>query len=392
MNKSLWLASAGLAALTTTPAFAQTGGQIDPTTQNSPTARSGAVARDDTARTPIDTGDIIVTATRRNEALSNVPIAVSAVTAATLANSGASDIRGLTQLSPSLLVSSTSSEAGAGGARIRGVGTVGDNAGLESSVAVFIDGVYRSRTGVGLTELGPVDRIEVLRGPQGTLFGRNASAGLISIITAKPKFTPEVSGEVSIGNYNLRRGVLSINAPLSDTVAVRIDGTYMKRDGFVTDVISGRDVNNRNRYLIRGQMLFQPSSDLSVRLIADYSKRKEECCAADYLPVHDTVNTGGVISSQPSTIAAIERALGAVINDDTYSRKVAITPGRDYKSNVVDDGVSAEINYKLGSTQMTSITAYRYNNYLRGQDADYNNIDLLYRASDGRAYNRFKTL
>ena len=91
-------------------------------------------------------------------------------------------------MSPSLLVSSTSSEAGAGGARIRGVGTVGDNPGLESSVAVFIDGVYRSRVGLGLTELGQVDRIEVLRGPQGTLFGRNASAGLISIITAKPRF------------------------------------------------------------------------------------------------------------------------------------------------------------------------------------------------------------
>ena len=200
MNKSLWLVSAGIAALTAAPAFAQDTGQIDPTTQNSPTAKSGAVARNDTAETPVDTGDIIVTATRRNEALSNVPLAVSAVTAETLRNSGASDIRGLTQVSPSLLVSSTSSEAGAGGARIRGVGTVGDNAGLESSVAVFIDGVYRSRTGVGLTELGPVDRIEVLRGPQGTLFGRNASAGLISIITAKPKFNTEVSGELTAGN------------------------------------------------------------------------------------------------------------------------------------------------------------------------------------------------
>src|SRR5439155_10437054 len=117
---------------------------------------------------------------------------------------GASDIRQLTQVSPSLLVSSTSSEAGGGVARIRGIGTVGDNPGLESSVAVFIDGVYRSRTGVGLTELGPLERIEVLRGPQGTLFGRNASAGLSSIITAKPLFTTQVDGERTIGNYNLR--------------------------------------------------------------------------------------------------------------------------------------------------------------------------------------------
>ena len=121
-------------------------------------------------------------------------MAVSAVTADTLQNTGATDIRQLNQLSPSLLVSSTTSEAGAAVARIRGIGTVGDNPGLEGSVATYIDGVYRSRTGVALTELGPLDRIEVLRGPQGTLFGRNASAGVISVITAKPQFTPAVSG------------------------------------------------------------------------------------------------------------------------------------------------------------------------------------------------------
>src|SRR5207244_9011221 len=133
-----------------------------------------------------DTGDIVVTATRRNEALSDVPLAVSAVTAETLRNSGASDIRQLTQVSPSLLVSSTSSEAGAGTARIRGIGTVGDNPGLESSVGVVIDGVYRPRNGVSFGDLGDVTRIEVLKGPQGTLFGKNTSAGVINIITAEP--------------------------------------------------------------------------------------------------------------------------------------------------------------------------------------------------------------
>ena len=93
-----------------------------------------------------------------------------------------------------MLVSSTGSEAN-GSARIRGIGTVGDNPGLESSVAVFIDGVYRSRSGIGLNELGEIDRIEVLRGPQGTLFGRNASAGLINILSKRPAFEPELFGE-----------------------------------------------------------------------------------------------------------------------------------------------------------------------------------------------------
>src|SRR6185369_3749930 len=122
------------------------------------TASSAATA--DRAGEP----EIIVTATRRASPLSNVPIAVTAVTAQSLQNSGANDIRQLNQLAPSLLVVSTQSEA-SGVARIRGVGTVGDNPGLESSVGIFIDGVYRSRTGAGLTDLGEVERIEVLRGP-----------------------------------------------------------------------------------------------------------------------------------------------------------------------------------------------------------------------------------
>jgi len=400
MRKSVWLLSAGLFAIST-PAYAQstdTDGTAAQPTEGA-TAEAGAVA--DTAvqdapstpeaptasEAPVDSGDIIVTATRRNEALSDVPLAVSAVTAETLENSGATDIRALTQVSPSLLVSSTSSEAGAGGARIRGVGTVGDNPGLESSVAVFIDGVYRSRVGLGLTELGSVDRIEVLRGPQGTLFGRNASAGLISIITAKPRFEPMFNGQVDIGNYNLRRLELGATGPITDSLAARIDGVFMKRDGFLEDVISGRDVNNRDRFLLRGQLLYKPTDDFSIRIIGDFSKRDEECCGAVYLPASDSTATG----QQPSTIAGLERALGAVINDDTFDRNISISPGRSYRSDVKDYGLSGEIVYDLGGVELTSISAYRYNKFIRGQDADFNNLDILYRDDDGTAFNRFKT-
>ena len=399
MRKSLWLLSAGLFALSV-PAHAQDTTQdqtpapetdTDRTTAvatQGATAEGAAVENQANEQQPIDTSDIVVTATRRNEALSDVPLAVSAVTAETLEFSGATDIRQLTQVSPSLLVSSTSSEAGAGVARIRGIGTVGDNPGLESSVAVFIDGVYRSRTGVGLTELGQVDRIEVLRGPQGTLFGRNASAGLISIITAKPRFQPSMYGQVDIGNYDTRRIELGATGPLTDTIAARIDGVYMKRDGFLTDVISGRDINDRDRYLLRGQLLFQPNEDLSFRLIGDMASRDEECCGAPFLPARDyDANLG----EQPSTIAFIERGLGAVINDDPYDRDVSITPGRSYRSDVKDSGISGELVYDFGGAELTSITAYRYNNYIRGQDADFNNLDILYRDDDGSAFNRFKT-
>ncbi len=346
MRKSAWLLSAAMVAAT--PAFAQEAStqptQPDTTQTNATptvgaTANAAAVDNRAVEQQPVDTGDIVITATRRNQALSDVPMAVSAVTADTLQNSGASDIRQLAQVSPSLLVSSTTSEGGAAVARIRGVGTVGDNPGLEGSVATYIDGVYRSRTGVALTELGPLDRIEVLRGPQGTLFGRNASAGVISVITAKPQFTPFISGAASIGNYDYRRFEASLNGPLAETVAARLDGVWVKRDGFLKDVVSGRRVNDRDRWLVRGQMLYQPSDDFTVRLIADYSRQNEECCAAVFLPAHNFVAGSG---ETPSSIAAIERSLGGIIIDDPYKREVSITPGRTNRSDVHDGGVPRE--------------------------------------------------
>ena len=129
-----------------------------------------------------------------------------------------------------------------------------------------------------------------------------------------------------------------------------------------------------------------------MRIIGDYTKRNEECCAAVYLPTRNYTATGANTGlDQPSTIAAIERGLGAVINDDPYDRDVSITPGRSYNSDVVDYGVSAEINYDFGAAELTSITAYRFNDFERGQDADFNNLDILYRDGSGGSANRFKT-
>lgn len=390
MRKSFWMISAGMAALAA-PSFAQD--QVPPVGEATPTQEAASV--DDVVQDEAggqDTDDIIVTATRRNEALSDVPLAVSAVTGQALENSGAADIRQLQQLSPSLLVSSTQSEAGASSARIRGVGTVGDNPGLESSVAVFIDGVYRSRNGTALTELGPVERVEVLRGPQGTLFGRNASAGLISVITAGPKFENEGRAEASIGNHDFRRFELGFTGPISDTFAYRLDGVYLKRDGFIEDVISGREVNDRDRYLIRGQLLFEPTDALSIRVIGDYANRDEECCGAVYLPAQDSVaDANGNITAQPSSAAALLGALGGVIIDDPFERQMSITPGRTYRQDVEDYGVSAEVVYDFGGAELTSISAYRGNDYVRGQDADFNNLDILYRDDDGGSQQKFRT-
>lgn len=379
MRISSLFASVALAALM--PAFASA-------QDAAPTADAPAVEAE------ADQGEIIVTATRRNEALSDVPIAVSAISATSLENSGAADIRQLNQLSPSLLVSSTSSEAAGGAARIRGIGTVGDNAGLESSVGTFIDGVYRSRSGTALTELGAVERIEVLRGPQGTLFGRNTSAGLINVVTKKPSFETEGSAAFTYGNYDAIRAEAGFTGPIlgGDTVAMRVDGVYFKRDGFLRDVISGRDINDRDRWLVRGQLLVRPNDDLEIRIIGDYADRKEECCGAIYQPLTDRVRAPGTpagqigdVSTVPSSFAPVLRSFTdsagnrVFLNDDITRREQAITPGRNYQQDVRDWGISGEVNWEFGAATLTSITAYRDYTYDRSQDADFNNLDIFYR-------------
>lgn len=348
-----------------------------------------------------DEPEIVVTAQGRAQALSDVPVAISAVNAETLQNSGANDIRQLNQVAPSLLVSSTSSEAN-GSARIRGIGTVGDNPGLESSVPVFIDGVYRSRSGIGLNELGEIDRIEVQRGPQGTLGGRNSSAGLISIYSKKPEFQFGGTAEATYGNYNFVRLGGSVTGPLSDTLAARLDGVYVRRDGFYKDTTNNTDVNDRNRLFLRGQLLFEPSDDLSIRVIGDYTWREEKCCAAIYVDrtvnpfVGDLNNLSSPLTplqANGNNIINVLRDLGQPLAGFTpgYDRTIYVSPGRSYAGKTKDYGVSAEVNWDLGGAELTSITAYREYRSGQGSDTDYGAVDILYRAPSDNAYRQFHT-
>jgi outer membrane receptor protein involved in Fe transport len=339
-----------------------------------------------------DPNDIVVTAQGRAQVLADVPLAVSAISAETLQQSGANDIRQLNQVAPSLLVSSTGSEAN-GSARIRGIGTVGDNPGLESSVAVFIDGVYRSRSGIGLNELGEIDRIEVLRGPQGTLGGRNASAGMINIVSKAPSPTYGAGAEFTYGNFDQIRASGFINVPLGDSLAMRVDSVFSRRDGFYHDLTNDRDINNRNRYFVRGQLLFEPSSDLTIRLIGDYTKRKEECCAATYVSRGMNEYIGGLNDPAQNNIVRVLQALGqpAAAFTEGYSRDIYVTPGRSYYGETEDWGGSLQVDWDFGGAKLTSITGYRDYTSDQGSDTDYSRVDILYRAADGNSARSFKT-
>ncbi|MFL6861840.1 MAG: TonB-dependent receptor [Allosphingosinicella sp.] len=410
--KTIWLTSAGAFALMAAPAAAQD--NTSPTGQTTPLQQSAEVnARTDVTPTDTATGnEIVITAQGRNQVLQDVPIAVSAVSAESLQNSGATDIRQLNQLAPSLLVSSTGTEAN-GSARIRGIGTVGDNPGLESSVAVFIDGVYRSRTGVGLNELGEIERVEVLRGPQGTLFGRNASAGLLNIISKKPNLN-EMEGfvEGTYGNYNMWRLSGGITGPIGTSgLGFRLDGVWTQRDGFyhVVNPTGGTEsrVNDRNRYFVRGQLLYEPNDTLKIRLIGDYTHRHESCCGAVYVDntvdpqigaLNDPANpllVGGAVNPAGNNIINVLRDLGQPLAafSNPYSRNIYISPGRTYKGTTEDAGVSLQVDWNFGGATLTSITAYR--DYRSGQpgDIDYSAVDILYRSPAGNGVERhFKTL
>ncbi|MBC2776211.1 TonB-dependent receptor [Parasphingopyxis marina] len=368
MRKSILLATAGLAAIAS-PAIAQ----------DTETA---------TADTATDQNVIVVIAQGREQRLQDVPIAVSAVNAESLRNSGANDIRQLNQLAPSLLVSSTGSEAN-GSARIRGIGTVGDNPGLESSVAVFIDGVYRSRTGSGLNELGEIERIEVLRGPQGTLFGRNASAGLINIVSASPEFDFGGNAELTYGNFDHIRASAGLTGPIGDTLAFRMDGVYVNRDGFYDDVTNGGTVNDRDRLFLRGQLLWEATPDLSFRLIGDYTTRDEACCAAVYATTEIAPANAGLLDlSNP--IIGVMTALGFQIpsRNDIYERQISVSPGRTYAGETEDYGISLQMDWDFSWGTLTSITAYREYDSNQASDTDYGTLDILYRAPGDNAYGR----
>ena len=346
--------------------------------------------------TVTDDNVIVVTATGRAQAAQDVPIAVSVVGAEQLENSGVSDIRGLRQVTPSLQVTTGQSSATGVVLRIRGIGTAGDNPGFEPAVGVFIDGVFRARAGVALADLPPIDRVEVLRGPQGTLFGRNTSAGALSITTQGP--SPEFGGyaEASYGNLDEIEIKAGVTGPISEQLSIRADGGYHKRDGYITDPNTGRQFNNIDRWFARGQAKFE-TADVTFRLIGDYAETDEACCGAlntgsgfEVLPRGiDTSLTGGVlglIASNAIELLAATPAFGGAAGRDGIvrpfnpkDRLMAISPNRDLSERVKEWGISGQLDWQFGDVGLTSITAYRDWKATRSQDIDFSGIDRAYR-------------
>jgi iron complex outermembrane recepter protein len=330
------------------------------------------------ANAPVLT-EIIVTAQKRQENIQDVPVSVMAVSAQQLKDAGVTDIKSLQVLTPGVTVTSTTSE-NVTTARIRGVGTVGDNPGLESSVGVIIDGVYRARNGVGFGDLGELEQIEVLEGPQGELFGKNNDAGVINITTKRPSSTFGVTAEATGGNYNDREISASVTGPLGDISAARFYAGYQRRDGFLNVDTGGgpnsdNRTDNRNVYTMRGQYLLTPSDKVSFLVIGDYSKRNESCCGA--IQTADGPFSG-IINALASTpeLGGTPGVTGIASPPLSLSSREAWA-NQPVTQQIRDMGISGQLDWDFDFAKLTSITAWRDNTLVAGNDVDYTAVDLV---------------
>ncbi len=318
---------------------------------------AGAVAQESA-----ELEEIIVTATKREQTLQDVPVAVSVTPVETINQASIKDITDLASIIPSLRVTTLQTSTQTNFV-IRGFGNGANNPGIEPSVGVFIDGVYRSRSAGAIGDLVDVSRVEVLRGPQSTLFGQNASAGVISIITQKPSFEWGGYVEGTVGNYNSNILKSKITGPLSDTVAFSLSVVRNERDGYFKELKSGAAINDRDRSDVRAQLLWKASDNFELRLIGDTSTINEVCCG-----VSNLVNgpTGGIIQS-PLVGGQIYAA--KPFDRKYYANKLPI--------NVVkNSGISVHLDWDLGDWQMTSITASRNQESAFDYDFDFTSGDL----------------
>nr|WP_225908175.1 TonB-dependent receptor [Hyphomonas sediminis] len=304
---------------------------------------------------------VTITATKREQTLQDVPIAVSVVDEATIERAAIVDLNDLQSIVPSLRVGQLQSSANTNFV-IRGFGNGANNAGIEPSVGVFIDGVYRSRSASQISDLPNIERVEVLRGPQSTLFGKNASAGVISVVTKKPQF--ELGGVVdaTISNDDGYRASGYVTGPLAENLAGAIGVTYNKRDGYVDDIGTGTKTNERNRWGIRGDLLFEPNVNTTFRLMGDFDQIDELCCAA-----------ANVINGP--TGAIVQAIGGTLVPEDPYSYRVAYNLP---STNKIDNGgLSLQGDFDFSGMRLTSITAYRMSRMETNQDSDFTGADLL---------------
>jgi iron complex outermembrane receptor protein len=312
--------------------------------------------------------EVIVTARKRPERLQDVPISMTVISGAGFNDAGHIGVLSFNQLAPSLnMVISTPHQTSLA---IRGIGTNPASDGLEQSTGIFVDGVYLGRPGMAVFDLIDIDHIEVLRGPQGTLFGKNTTAGAITITTTPPSFQPSAAAQMTVGNYNYNQFQGYVSGPITDTLAGRFSVYRTTRDGLITDTTTGGKTNAIDRDGLRGQLLFRPTDAFDLRVIGGFDEENDS-------------NANSVYTNAGATPAALEQKLGLVGASLAFSPDGTLTAANDPTHvHMRQASLSAEANWRVDGLTLTSLTAWRKWSFVASSDVDVSRAAILDGAYD----------
>ncbi|MFM7028197.1 MAG: TonB-dependent receptor [Chakrabartia sp.] len=366
VSRSLLLTSVAGFAFLASPAFANQ--------QPAPEVPAAEAAQEQ----DFNRGDvIIVTARRRQETAQRVPLAISVIKADSIESTGNFNVAKLPQLAPTLQVYTSNPRNTSVNIRGLGVPFGLTSDGFEQGVGIYVDDVYNSRVASATFDFLDVQQVEVLRGPQGTLYGKNTTAGAINITTNQPTFDYEARAELTLGNLNYRQAKAAISGPITDKLAARFALSSTDRRGTLYNVTSKRWINEQDNIGLRGQLLFKPNDDLSLTLAGDYSQQ-------------DPYGFGTAFYQTGLTQRALNRQydrLVAAINAANPGRNYAV-PSRNIYDRLTDidaplqagnkiGGVSLKVKWALGSGALTSITAWRFWDWQPQNDRDFTGLSIV---------------
>lgn len=377
-KRSLLLASATGVALFASPVFAEETASV--------AAEAPAQAQDQ----EYNRGDvIIVTARRRQETAQAVPLAISVVKADSIESTGNFNVAKLPQLAPTLQVYTSNPRNTSVNIRGLGVPFGLTSDGFEQGVGIYVDDVYNSRVAAATFDFLDVEQVEVLRGPQGTLYGKNTTAGAINITTNQPTFDFEGRAELTLGNFSYRQAKAAVSGPITDTIAARFALASTTRRGTLYNVASNRWINEQDNLGFRGQLLFKPNDDFSVTLSGDYSTQ-------------DPYGFGTAFYRVGLTQRALNRqyeALVAAINAANPGRNYAV-PSRNIYDRVTDidaslqagnkiGGASLKAKWDIGAGTLTSITAWRFWDWKPQNDRDFTGLSIVSKSQNPSQQNQY---
>jgi iron complex outermembrane recepter protein len=314
--------------------------------------------------------EVLITARRRSEEVQKVPIPISVIGGAKVEEAGAFNVNRIKELVPTVQLYSSNPRNTS--LTIRGLGsTFGlTNDGIDPGVGFYVDGVYFARPAATTLDFVDIEQIEVLRGPQGTLFGKNTTAGAFNISTRLPSYTPGGTVELSYGNYGFVQAKSSITGPLARNLAARVSFSGTQRNGTIENIRTGRFINDMNNMGFRGQLLYNPSGKVEIILAGDASSQRPD----GYAQV-----VAGVVVTQRAPYRRFEQIISDLNYDlpsrNAFDRKVDHdTP---WRSNNDLGGVSLNSDIQIGEGTLTSTTAWRYWNWGPSNDRDFTGLPVL---------------